>query len=65
MASIHRPTGRHTAAAVQRLAPFARHVVLALVVDTVAAAAHADAVIRIVLAAACLAGHRLWCWHRR
>jgi hypothetical protein len=65
MASIHRPRVGLTAAVSQHLASLARHVVFAVAVDCVAAAAHADAVVRIALAVVCLAGHRVWCWCRR
>jgi hypothetical protein len=42
-----------------------RHVLLAVVVDGIAVAAHAHLLLRVVLAFACLAGDRLRCRWRR
>lgn len=65
MASTRRPAVHHAAGIIRLVAPMVRHILLAVVVDGVAIAAHAPLVMRIVLAALCLTGHRFWCRWRR
>jgi uncharacterized membrane protein YeiH len=63
MASTRRPAVHHTAGITRLVAPVVRHLVLAVVVDAIALAAHSQLGVRIALAVICLAGHPLW--HRR
>lgn len=63
MASTHNPADR-LAPAHRILALVARHAVLVIVVDGVAAIVHAPLAPRVVLTVACAVGHRHW-HHRR
>ncbi len=63
MASTRRPAVHHTAGITRLVAPVVRHILVAVVVDGIALAAHTQLGVRIALAVICLAGHRMW--HRR
>jgi hypothetical protein len=63
MAFTRRPAVHHTAGINRLVAPLVQHIVLAVVVDGIALAAHAQLGVRVALAVVCLSGHRLW--HRR